>query len=141
MRDEVIHARVQADVKEQSEKILNVIGISMSQAINLFLKQLTLKKGIPFKLDSEEKDSNELEKLAYIINSVDGREPSLQAKKIIRLYTNGDIDFETAKFAIIRSHQQWKTHMSTRNVSEGKYKTIKGYEVDKYRYRKHEYKE
>lgn len=106
MRDEVIHARVQADVKEQSEKILNVIGISMSQAINLFLKQLTLKKGIPFKLDSEEKDSNELEKLAYIINSVDGREPSLQAKKIIRLYTNGDIDFETAKFAIIRSHQQ-----------------------------------
>ena len=106
MRDEVIHARVQADVKEQSEKILNVIGISMSQAINLFLKQLTLKKGIPFKLDSEEKDSNELEKLAYIINSVDGREPSLQAKKIIRLYTNGDIDFETAKFAIIRSYQQ-----------------------------------
>ena len=105
MRDEVIHARVQADVKEQSEKILNVIGISMSQAINLFLKQLTLKKGIPFKLDSEEKDSNEIEKLAYIINSVDGREPSLQAKKIIHLYTNGDIDFETAKFAIIRSYQ------------------------------------
>ena len=106
MRDEVIHARVQADIKEKAEKIFDIIGISMSQAINLFLKQVTLKKGVPFKLDSEEKDINDIEKLAYIINSVDGEEPSPQAKKIIHLYAKGDIDFETAEFAILRSYQQ-----------------------------------
>ena len=106
MRDEVIHARVQADIKDKSERIFNVIGISMSQAINLFLKQVTLKKGMPFKLDSEEKEENDVERLAYIINSVDGREPSPKAKKIIHLYAKGDIDYETAKFAILRNYQQ-----------------------------------
>ena len=106
MRDEVIHARVQADVKEKSEQIFDAIGISMSQAINLFLKQVTLKKGFPFKLDSEEKETNDIEQLAYIINSVDGSEPSPQAKKIIHLYAQGDIDYETAKLALLRGFQQ-----------------------------------
>lgn len=114
MRDVVIHARVQADVKEKSENVFDIIGVSMSQAINLFLKQVVLKKNLPFKLDSEEKNGNDAEKLAYIINSVDGREPTPQAKKIIHLYANGDIDYETAKFAILRSYQQWKIRMFTK---------------------------
>ena len=106
MKSEVVHARVQLDVKTDSEKILNVIGISLSQAIDLFLRQIILKKGLPFKLDSEEKETNGTEKLAYLINTVDGKEPSPKAKKIIHLYANGDIDFETAKYALIRSYKQ-----------------------------------
>ena len=102
MKSEVIHARVQSDIKRESDKILNTIGITLSQAVDLFLRQVVLKKGIPFKLDSEKKEINDIEKLAYIINSVDGAEPSPKAKKIIRLYANGDIDLETAKFAILR---------------------------------------
>ena len=61
MRDEVIHARIQSDIKEQSEQILDLIGLTMSQAINLFLKQLVMKKRIPFNLDTEEKEINEIE--------------------------------------------------------------------------------
>ena len=56
MKKEVVHARVQSDVKVESEKVLSAIGISLSQAIDLFLRQVILKKGIPFKLDSEEKE-------------------------------------------------------------------------------------
>lgn len=102
MKSEVIHARVQSDIKQQSDDILKSIGITLSQAVDLFLRQVVLKKGIPFKLDSEAKELNDTEELAYIINSVDGKEPSLKAKKIIHLYANGDIDLETAKFAILR---------------------------------------
>ena len=102
MKSEVIHARVQSDIKRESDKILNTIGITLSQAVDLFLRQVVLKKGMPFKLDSEKKEINDVEKLAYIINSVDGAEPSPKAKKIIHLYANGDIDLETAKFAILR---------------------------------------
>ena len=102
MKSEVIHARVQSDIKSESDKILNMIGITMSQAIDLFLRQVVLKKGMPFKLDSEKKEVNDIEQLAYIINSVDGKEPSIKAKKIIHLYANGDIDLETAKFAILK---------------------------------------
>lgn len=106
MKSEVVHARVQSDIKAESEKILNTIGISLSQAIDLFLRQTVLKKGMPFKLDSEEKESLDVEKLAYLINTVDGKEPSPKAKKIIHLYARGDIDLETAKFALIRSYKQ-----------------------------------
>ncbi len=102
MKSEVIHARVQSDIKQQSDDILKSIGITISQAVDLFLRQVVLKKGIPFKLDNEEKILNDTEQLAYIINSVDGNEPSPKAKKIIHLYANGDIDLETAKFAILR---------------------------------------
>ena len=47
------------------------------------------------------------EELAYIINSVDGGEVPKDAKKIIHLYTKGDIDLETAKFAIGRIVARW----------------------------------
>ena len=102
MKNEVVHARVQSDVKNDSEKILNILGISLSQAIDLFLRQIVLKKGLPFKLDSEEKEITDIERLAYLITTVDGEEPSSKAKKIIHLYARGDIDLETAKFALMR---------------------------------------
>ena len=105
MKSEVVHARVQSNVKTESEKVLSVIGITLSQAIDLFLRQVILKKGLPFKLDSEEKEENDISKLAYLINTVDGKEPSSKAKKIINLYARGDIDLDTAKFALIRMYQ------------------------------------
>ena len=45
MKSEVVHARVQSNVKEKSEKVLSAIGITLSQAIDLFLRQVILKKG------------------------------------------------------------------------------------------------
>ena len=106
MKSEVVHARVQSDVKAESEKVLSLIGISLSQAIDLFLRQVVLKKGLPFTLDCEEKEENDISKLAYLINTVDGNEPSLKAKKIINLYARGDIDLDTAKFALIKVYKQ-----------------------------------
>ena len=58
MKNEVVHARVQSNVKVESEKVLSSIGITLSQAIDLFLRQVILKKRIPFILDSEEKEEN-----------------------------------------------------------------------------------
>lgn len=106
MRDEVIHARIQSDVKNDAERILKAIGISMSQAIDLFLRQIALKKGVPFELNAEEKEPTEIETLAYIINSTDGVEPSPQDKKIIHLYARGDIDLDTAKYALLKRYRQ-----------------------------------
>lgn len=106
MKSEVVHARVQSNVKVESEKVLSAIDITLSQAIDLFLRQVILKKGLPFKLDSEEKEENDISKLAYLINTVDGKEPSSKAKKKINLYARGDIDLDTAKYALIRIYQQ-----------------------------------
>ena len=43
-----IFARVEPEIKEQAEKVLNQLGIPMSNAIGLFLRQIVLQRGIPF---------------------------------------------------------------------------------------------
>lgn len=50
-----IFVRVEPSTKEQAEAVLNQLGIPMSNAIGLFLKQVVLQRGIPFdvKLPSE----------------------------------------------------------------------------------------
>ena len=45
-----IFARVEPEVKEQAELVLEQLGISMSNAIGLFLRQVVLQRGIPFEL-------------------------------------------------------------------------------------------
>lgn len=45
-----IFARVEPEVKEQAELILEQLGIPMSNAIGLFLRQIVLQRGIPFEL-------------------------------------------------------------------------------------------
>ena len=43
-----IYTRVEPEIKEQVEQILSNLGIPVSNAINLFLHQIVLRKGIPF---------------------------------------------------------------------------------------------
>ena len=40
--------RVDPETKEQAEAILNQLGIPMSNAIGMFLKQIVMQRGIPF---------------------------------------------------------------------------------------------
>lgn len=43
-----IYTRIEPEVKEQVEQVLSRLGIPMANAINLFLHQIVLQKGIPF---------------------------------------------------------------------------------------------
>ena len=45
-----LYARIEPDVKEQAENILETLGISVSSAINMFYKQIILQQGIPFEV-------------------------------------------------------------------------------------------
>lgn len=45
-----LYARIEPDVKEQAESILAALGIPVSNAINMFYKQIILQRGIPFEL-------------------------------------------------------------------------------------------
>ena len=47
-----ISLRVDDDVKHNAEKTLNDIGLSMSAAINIFLKTVAREKRIPFELSA-----------------------------------------------------------------------------------------
>lgn len=45
-----LYARIEPDLKENAEAILNVLGISASSAITMFYKQIVMHNGIPFEL-------------------------------------------------------------------------------------------
>ncbi|MCK5757979.1 MAG: type II toxin-antitoxin system RelB/DinJ family antitoxin [Clostridiales bacterium] len=46
----VMHIRVEPDVKINAEKTLSLLGLSTSDAINIFLRQIILLGGIPFEI-------------------------------------------------------------------------------------------
>jgi len=45
-----LYARIEPEVKEEAESILNELGIPVSNAINMFYKQIILQRGIPFEM-------------------------------------------------------------------------------------------
>lgn len=45
-----VFARVEPELKEQAEAILNQLGIPMSNAVSMFLRQVVLQRGIPFEM-------------------------------------------------------------------------------------------
>ena len=48
-----ISVRVDDEVKKQAEKALSEIGLSMSTAINVFLKKVARENRIPFELNAD----------------------------------------------------------------------------------------
>jgi DNA-damage-inducible protein J len=48
MKTSIINARVEPELKSQVEKIFQEIGLSATQAITLFYKQIVFYKGLPF---------------------------------------------------------------------------------------------
>lgn len=48
MRNAVVRARVEEDLKYKASQVFKTVGLSMSDAINLFLKQTVLNQALPF---------------------------------------------------------------------------------------------
>ncbi|MCL1862091.1 MAG: type II toxin-antitoxin system RelB/DinJ family antitoxin [Defluviitaleaceae bacterium] len=47
-----INIRVDSDVKSQAQDVFSALGLDMTTAINIFLRQAIRKKGIPFDLST-----------------------------------------------------------------------------------------
>jgi DNA-damage-inducible protein J len=45
-----IQTRIDPNIKQQAKRILDTLGITMSEAIGAYLRQIVLRKGIPFEL-------------------------------------------------------------------------------------------
>ncbi|CAN5550981.1 hypothetical protein BH23BAC4_BH23BAC4_10630 [soil metagenome] len=67
-----VSARIDPETKEKAERIFYLLGLSSSQAITLFYKQVELSRGLPFPIAipssatrialDEAKDRNSLER-------------------------------------------------------------------------------
>lgn len=46
----MVIARVEPELKKDSEKVLKRLGMSITEAVNLFLSQVRIQKGLPFEV-------------------------------------------------------------------------------------------
>ena len=46
----MIHARIEPELKREAETMLHALGLTMTQAITLFLQQVRLNNGLPFEV-------------------------------------------------------------------------------------------
>jgi DNA-damage-inducible protein J len=44
----LITARIDPELKRETEKVFNELGLTMTQAITLFFKQVKMRQGLPF---------------------------------------------------------------------------------------------
>lgn len=71
-----IQTRIDPLIKENAQKILSTLNISMSEAISIYLTQVALHKGIPFEIKipnklthktlKKSKEGKELHKVANV---------------------------------------------------------------------------
>ena len=49
-KNETLHIRVNGDVKQNAEQTLDMLGLSISEAVNMLLHQISLVGGLPFEV-------------------------------------------------------------------------------------------
>ena len=49
-KTDTLHIRIEPDMKKKAEKTLSELGLSLTDAINVFLAQVILQDGFPFEI-------------------------------------------------------------------------------------------
>ena len=64
-KSEMIRARVEPELKQEAETVFSQLGLSTTQAITLFYKQVTLQQGLPFAVKIPNAETREALQQAY----------------------------------------------------------------------------
>ena len=49
-KTDTLHIRIEPSIKQRAEETLNDLGLSITEAINVFLNHVILHDGIPFEI-------------------------------------------------------------------------------------------
>ena len=83
-KTDTLHIRVEPSVKTRAEETLNDLGLSITKAVNVFLNQVILYDGIPFKI----------EKPKYNKETIQAIEDVKNGKNLSKAFTSVDEMFE-----------------------------------------------
>lgn len=83
-----IQVRVDEKTKQSAKKVLDGVGLDMSTAIKLYLKQITIQKGIPFSIVTENlfsiKDEQEILKASIEAKQGKNITKAMSAKQALK---------------------------------------------------------
>ena len=51
MKTATIHTRIEPETKIKAEKVLHKLGMSPTEAIRIFYRQITIRNGLPFPVE------------------------------------------------------------------------------------------
>ena len=83
-KTDTLHIRIEPSVKQKAEETLNDLGLSITEAINVFLKQVILNDGIPF----------EIKKPKYNKETIQAIEDTKNGKNLSKTFDSVDKMFE-----------------------------------------------
>lgn len=83
-KTETLHIRIEPIVKQKAEETLNELGLSIADAINVFLKQVILNDGIPF----------EIRKPKFNKETIEAIEDAKKGKNLSKTFDSVDEMFE-----------------------------------------------
>ena len=83
-KTDTLHIRVDPTIKQKAEKTLNDLGLSITEAINVFLNQVILNDGIPF----------EIRKPRYNKETIQAMEDTKNGKNLSKTFDNVNEMFE-----------------------------------------------
>ena len=90
-RSSNVFARVEPEIKEQAELVLNQLGIPMSNAVGMFLRQIIIHRGIPFEMKLPSKKP-------FVINEHTKKELDTEIAKGMEDIENGRVYSEKEVF-------------------------------------------
>ncbi len=83
-KTDTLHIRVEPTVKKKAEETLNELGMSITEAINVFLNQVILNDGIPF----------EIKKPRLNKETIQALEDTRNGKNLSKTFENADEMFK-----------------------------------------------
>ena len=83
-KTDTLHIRIEPSVKQRAEETLKDLGLSITEAINVFLSQVILNDGIPF----------EIRKPRYNKETIQAMEDTKNGKNLSKTFDNVNEMFE-----------------------------------------------
>jgi DNA-damage-inducible protein J len=68
-----LNIRIDQDLKAEADSVLNKMGMSLSTAVNVFMRQVVQERAIPFKIQLSEEELTKAELLRRIKNLEEGK--------------------------------------------------------------------
>ncbi len=87
-----INIQVDSETKKQATSILNDLGLNMSTAINIFLRQVIKKDGIPFEITNSKPSKEMIKALKETDDIISGKVLAKGYRNMDELFKDLDSD-------------------------------------------------
>ena len=84
-RTQAFYARVEPDLKEKAENILFKLGMTSSDAVNIFLSQIVLREGLPFDVSIPKAKPTREEAIAWLKAEIQKGDDSLKNEPLMTI--------------------------------------------------------